>query len=179
MWMTSNFRAKLGALALLLAAFLVCLAALARAASSDVPAAAVPPDAPRPMRAQPEDKRRLVAQPMRGTIELRSVVVRPLDEKYSRLAGPEFLRAAETPLYVEVQTQKPLGNLVRDAAPVIVLNNERLMNTRPVAVDRLVAFLPDQRKLAEVNIVAVIWLGEAAPTKTRRPLRFKREDIGK
>jgi len=110
-------------------------------------------------------------------VELKSVLVRPLDPKYSALAGPEFLKTAKAPLSIEVRTARSLGIPARNAAPVILLNDERLMNTHAVAADRLVAFVSDRERLRDVNTVAVVWLGEAAPTKTRRPLTFRPADI--
>lgn len=109
-----------------------------------------------------------------GTIELKAVVVGRVTEKYAKLAGPEFMKTAEDPIYIEVQTAKPLGNVWRDSAPVILLNDERLIDTWPVGADLLVAFLLNRKKLQDVNTVAVEWVGEQAPTKI---LTFKLDDV--
>jgi hypothetical protein len=112
----------------------------------------------------------------RRTVELKTVTVRRVDERTKRYVSREFLRTASEPLYIEVQTARPLGNLARGAAPVILLNSERLLDTRATSPSRLIAFLPDRERLKETNRVAVVWLGDRA-TQTRRPLTFRLEDI--
>jgi hypothetical protein len=179
MWTTLNSRAERCALALVLASGAVCLVVSGAGAQAPVsaPPAQVAPDAPRPApRAEKVRGKALPATQLR-IVELKSVSVRRLDERYTKLAGPEFLRTAEAPLAIEVQTRRPLGDVQRDAAPVILLNGEKLLNTWPVASDRLIAFLPDRKKVKDVNSVAVVWLGEARPTLTGHPLTFRREDV--
>ena len=115
---------------------------------------------------------------MRPTVELRSVVVRRIDEKMEKLAGQQFVKAAEEPYYVEVQTQASLGNLARSSLPVILLNGEKLLNTRATGERTLVAFLPNLRMLRDPNTVAVVWLGDEQ-TKTKRPLIFALRDVAR
>jgi hypothetical protein len=115
---------------------------------------------------------------VRPSVELKSVVVRRIDAKMEKLAGQQFVKAAEEPYYVEVQTQTSLGNLARSSAPVILLNGEKLLNTRATGDHTLVAFLPNLKSLKDVNSVAVVWLGDEQ-TKTRHPLTFALNDVNR
>lgn len=183
MWMTSSFRAdpKSRLQPLLMAAFIAALAALTfvgqEVANASV-VAQIAPDAPRPAKPQPAVERPPSRPYPRASVELKSVLARPLDEAMKKLAGAEFLRQATNPLYIQVQTEKPLGSLDRTAAPVIILNGEKLLDTRATAQDTLVAFLPDRQKLKDANTVEVVWLGDRA-TRTKKPLTFRREDVGR
>jgi hypothetical protein len=138
----------------------------------------VAPDAPRPARPAVERPPGVVPPNSGLPVELESVSVRRMDDSMAKLAGPEFMKTAANPLYIEVQVRQPLGNLERSAALVILLNDKPLLDTRGVAPDRLVAFLSDTRKLREVNSVAVVWLGDRS-TKSEQPLTFLLEDISK
>jgi hypothetical protein len=175
MSMTLSFLAKFGRnhLAALVLCTCVALPVGARAQTE------VAPDSPRPASARPPFSGRGVeaAQPpARPTVELKSVTVRRVDEKMAKLAGPQFMHAAEEPFYVEVQTQASLGNTARSSLPVILLNGERLLNTRATGDRTLVAFLPNLKSLKDSNTVAVVWLGDST-TKTRQPLTFALRDI--
>lgn len=134
------------------------------------------PDAPRPSAgiSQPP-----VAQPPQqpSPVELKSVVVRPLDAAMQRLAGPEFLRAATDPLLIEVQTQRPLGNLARTSSPVIILNGEKFPDTYAINQTTLVAFLRDRDRIKSTNTIAVAWLGDEERTMSKTPLTFRSEDV--
>jgi hypothetical protein len=179
MSMTSSSRAERRFRSLLVRALLVCSSSLLTLAGVEGVLSAqqqVAPDAPRP--ARPAVERPPGVPPHSPLpVELKSVSVRRIDAPMAKLAGPEFMKTAANPLYVEVQVSQPLGNLESSAAPVILLNDEPLLDTRAVAPDRLVAFLPDTRKLREVNSVAVVWLGDLR-TKSERPLTFLSGDIG-
>lgn len=174
MWTTSNFRVR---------QFCVCTVLLAAVGalfgSLAMAAEIIPPDAPR-VRPETEPARKvfMAAEPI-GAVELKTVRVRHVDESDAHRAGVAFMKSAREPYAIEVQTEKPLGNVWRDAAPVIVLNGERLLDTLPVGEDRLIAYVPDLKGFRDTNHVAVEWLGEQQSTKTRRPLTFGRDIIGK
>src|SRR6266436_10054079 len=89
--------------------------------------ARVAPDAPRPTPppSQAETRPTLTRSNETKSVELKSVVVRRLDEKLRTLAGPEFHKTATEPLAIEVQTQQPLGNLAVASSPIIVFNDEK------------------------------------------------------
>lgn len=138
------------------------------------------PDAPRTRKTE-----QVVAQPApspkpqlsHAPVRLKSVTVRKLSDEYLRkLAGPQFLEHAQEPLYIQVETEQPLGNLERNAAPVILVNGQRLTNTRAVGANKLVAFLPDAKSLKDVNSIAVVWLGDSR-TKTPEPLTLRLADV--
>jgi hypothetical protein len=157
----------------------VLLALVVLAGMSAVYAQPVPPDAPRPAPPEPKTQRSAGGRAALGPVELKDVVVGRVTGRYATLAGAEFMKTARDPIYIEVQTVTPLGNLARDSAPVILLNDQRLKTTRAIGADRLVAILPDRDRLKDVNTVAVEWVGERPPTKSPRPLTFRREDVPK
>jgi len=175
MSMTSNFHAKVRRVVVSLAGVAgVILCAYLQEST----AAQSAPDAPRSAVAEqqlPAQDRRF--QMTSKSVELKSVSVRRPDATHRKMAGQAFLKEATDPLVVEVQTQQDLPREPRTSSPIIVLNGERLVDTWVVLPDRLVAFLPNQRKLKEVNSVAVVWLGNEDLTLTKRPLTFKRSDI--
>ncbi len=181
MWMTSNFLDKQWR-ALPSAVLIICAGALASfAAARQAPAPQVAPDSPRPARARPVTGGRgegVSGTRVRPTVELKTVIVRRIDEEMGKLAGPQFLKAAEEPYYIEVQTQASLGNLARSSLPVILLNGEKLLNTRATGDRTLVAFLPNLKMLRDANTVAVVWLGDEQ-TKTIRPLTFGLRDVAR
>src|SRR5262252_5269177 len=84
------------------------------------------------------------------TIELDRWSLRPLNDNELKRSSPQFQERAhrpeaiERPRAIEVWTKRPLGNVWGNAAPVIILNGERL-STFAVGADHLVAFLPNLR----------------------------------
>jgi hypothetical protein len=181
MWTTSNFPVNLARVAILF----VCLAIGIVAASYWMGFGAqdpTPPDAPRQRESASDAQPSAQDQAERQfPVELKSVTVRRLDIRIdttlAKMAGPEFLSAATDPLVIEVQTEKPLGNLARTSSPVIILNKEQLQATWATGEDRLVAFLPDRKSLKDANTVAVAWIGNEEETTSRHPLTFKSEDL--
>jgi hypothetical protein len=183
MWMTSSFLDKQRR-ALLPTALIICTTMLvlpSLAAVEQAPAPQAAPDSPRPSRTPSLTGIRGEGgggTRVRPTVELKAVVVRRIDERMGQLAGPQFVKEAEEPYYIEVQTQASLGNLARSSAPVILLNGERLLNTRATGDHTLVAFLPNLKMLRDTNTVAVVWLGDQQ-TKTKRPLSFSLKDVAR
>lgn len=174
MWMTSNFPARLRSLILLL----ICLASgMAVLSCSGAMGAKIPPDAARPSQTTGQRPPSRDYSNQRTPVELKSVVVRRLDAALEKLAGPGFLRTATEPLAIEVQTQQPLGDLSRTSSPVIILNGEKFPDTWAVGQNKLVAFLPDRRRIKETNTVAAAWLGNEEQSMTKSPLTFKSEDV--
>jgi hypothetical protein len=169
MWMTSNSRADRRRIATIVGVLLL-------AARGTAFAQQAAPDMPRPALPQAAKVKPGFTEGYRAPVELESVQVRKVNEERAKLAGKEFMQRASNPLYLEVRTRAPLGNLERSAAPVILLNNEPLLNTRPVGQNRLIAFLPNSEKLKETNSVAVVWLGDRH-TRSKRPLTFQREEV--
>jgi hypothetical protein len=177
MSMISNFHASIrrAAVSLLgVAGVILC------AYSQESAAAQSAPDAPRS--APDIAKQQLPAQDQRfqmisKSMELKSVSVRRADQTHKNMAGQPFLKEATDPLVVEVQTQQDLPREPRTGSPIIVLNGEKLVDTWAILPNTLIAFLPNQRKLKEINSVAVVWLGNEDLTLTKRPLTFKRSDI--
>ena len=167
MWTTSSSRASL-------LAALVCGAVHAPLAAQPRTPQPMPPEAPMP--ALPQEPRPAI--PDRSVrpepVEIRSVSVRRLaqDSALVRLAGRPFLESAREPLVIEVRTARPLGRLDRTGSPEIYLNGERIGDTWALGEDRLVAFLPDRRRLRELNEVTVAWLGTEELTRTRAPATF-------
>lgn len=138
----------------------------------------VPPDAPRAARPQPEQPRLPTNYEVKRPVELRTVIVGRVRGEMAQLAGAEFLKSAKDPVFIAVTTAPGvLGKPALASAPVIILNGERLLSTRNMGVDKLVAFLPDREKIKETNSVAVMWIGKQEPTRTREPLTFRRADI--
>jgi hypothetical protein len=158
---------------------LVALAAgapFARAAASQEPP--VPPDAPRPAPVEPGGKPLPTNYEVKRPVELRSVLVGRVTKERSAAAGPEFLKSAKEPIFIEVTTAPGvLGKPAAGAAPLIVLNGERLLSTRSAGTDKLIAFLPSREPIRETNTVAVVWLGKQEPTMTKAPLTFSRGDV--
>ena len=177
MWMTSNFPVKRHAMAMLTACLAVGGLLLACRTST---VSQIPPDAPRPR--LPVDEKRPptmdYVQQMKP-LELKSVSVHRLDSTLAKYAGPEFLKTATNPFVVEVITQSALGNLERTSSPVIILNGEKFTDTWAISQNKLVAFLPDLKRIKDNNTVAAVWLGNEELTMTRIPLTFKAEDVKK
>ena len=139
----------------------------------------IAPDAPRPARPAVKPPKPSVQGSPSRTVELRSVVVRRLDAKDKKVAGPEFLRTANEPLVIEVRTLGPLGNLTRTSSPVIVLNGKQLSETIPIPPNILRAFLSDRKLIRTSNSVRVEWLGDEALTRSRRSLIFRSRDVNR
>ena len=175
MWTTSSSRAEWLRRALACAG-LVC------ACPRPVDAARLPPAPDAPQQAFPTPGQRprgVNTSQLREPVELRSVRVRRLDEELARLAGPHFLRTATDPLAIEVVPKTPFDTSPRGSAPVIVLNGEKLVNSRWAADagTRLVAFLPDRRMIRQTNTVEVFWVGNEELTRTRQPLLFSASEV--
>ena len=111
-------------------------------------------------------------------VELESVSIRRLDADQEKIAGKEFLGGSKEPLVINVTTVKPLGNTQRSSGPVIVLNGQNLLNTRPTGQHTLLAFLPDRKALKATNTVAVVWLGDEQ-TRTKHPLTLTLAEISR
>ena len=174
MWMISNSHARLPCVAIATA----CFALGSFTLSCRPRAARTAPDAPRPPLTTSEKRPPAVDSSQQAArVELKSVVVRRLDSTLEKLAGTEFLRTATEPLVIEVQTQKPLGDLRRTSSPVIILNGEKFPNTMAIAADKLVAFIPDRRQIKDINTIAVAWVGNEEMTMTSSPLTFRAEDV--
>jgi hypothetical protein len=147
--------------------------------------AALPPDAPRAQVAiaqageaagRPSDGYRSQFAP----VELRTVRVRRLTSRDADLlerAGRAFVAAAPEPLVVEVTTERDLGRMDRTSSPQIYLNGTTLGDTWAVDANRLVAFLPDRRRIRERNSVTVAWLGNEEATRSRRALSFSAREV--
>jgi len=171
MWMTSSSRAERVGRATT-AFVLTAIAALmgCRGAGPDAPRPApIAGQAPQP----PFEDSSAYA----GTIELAAVRVGKLDPVMQRMAGPDFLKAATEPLAIEVQTQRPLPKTPRTTSPVIFLNGERLDNTWVIQPNRLVAFLPDRRKIKDINAVTAAWIGAESSSLTQKPLTFRAQEV--
>jgi hypothetical protein len=179
MWTTSSFRADARRARLPVLALLACVAASATAQERPSRSASpVAPDAPRPARIQAKEKPVANLYEVKRPVELRSVTVGRLTKKMETLAGTEFVKTATDPLFIEVKTVPGvLGKPPMTAAPVILLNGERLLSTRGGGRDTLVAFLPDREKIRDTNSVAAIWIGKQEPTMTEKPLTFRRADV--
>lgn len=177
MWTTSSSRAErleVG-LALTLVAWL--------SAACPGPPAPSAPDSPRPARrsvalAEPAPVGG-VPESQDRPVEIRSA--RPLavrgDSLLERLAGPDFLRQARSPLAIEVITAEPLGDVARTASPEIYLNGERVGDTWPLPPNRLVVFLPEARRLRGPVSVSVAWLGSEARTRSRRAVVLTEDQL--
>lgn len=179
MWTTSSFRADRATRGQVLP-ILAALATLIL--GSTAMAARTAPDAPRAAPAQRQAESVVQAADARiagAPVELRSVVVRGVDDKHRALAGDRFAKDATEPLMIEIATEVPLPSRPGSSSPVIVLNGERLLDTWVVLPDRLVAFLPDRSRLKANNTVVVEWTGNEAATRTRKPLTFTNADPGR
>jgi hypothetical protein len=155
-------------------AFLVCVAAAERAPAQ----APVAPDAPRPAPTTPKQKAVTNLHELKRPVGLVAVTVGRLTPAMERLAGPEFVKTASDPLFIEVKTAPgALGKPPMASMPVIVLNGEPLLDTRGGGPDTLVSFLADRGRIKDTNSVAVVWLGRQERTMTERPLTFRRGDI--
>jgi hypothetical protein len=185
MWMTLNSVGRSRRLVLLfsfalLSGFLL-LACRPQGGLYPVPRAPEEPqDAPRPAELPAEEKPPHIDNlQLRRPVELRSVTVGKLDSAMARLAGREFLRKATNPLAIVVEARIPFDPTPRTSWPVIVLNDEKLKNSRslPGESDKLVAFLPDRSLIRDVNTVKVVWVGNEKLTMTKKPLTFTARDI--
>jgi hypothetical protein len=177
MWTTSNFHADSLVGRSITVSGVLLFAALGF--SQELPSQTAP-DAPRPARLQAKEPQRATTYEVKRPVELRSVVVGRLtkEKEMERLAGTEFLITAKDPLFIQVKTVPGiLGKPSMGAAPLILLNGERLLSTRGSSRDTLVAFLPDRKKIKDTNSVAVMWIGKQEHTRTRKPLTFRRSDI--
>ena len=172
MWTTLSFLVKPCSRLLVLVPVLLLTPAV-------VSAQDVAPDSPRPARQITKPPRPSVIQETSASVELRSVTVRKPNASQRKLADQDFLRRAAEPLVIEVRTAKPLGSLTRTSSPGIVLNGKQLSETIPVAADRLIAFLPDQKLIRGRNTVVVEWLGDERFTRSRRPLIFSSRDVNR
>jgi hypothetical protein len=169
MWTTSSFRAS--AAGLIIASPLLAGCAGARVQP--------PPDSPRPQVALPAPEQPGGTGYAQDPVELRAVSARRVqgDTALMRMAGRAFLERAADPIAIDVRTRQPLGELARDAAPLVYLNGERIEETRVVDTDRLVAFLPDRTRIRPENLVAVAWIGSVQATMTRAPLTLLADEI--
>jgi len=134
----------------------------------------VAPDSPRPAPVQ-ASKPRPAAPVSLESAELKSVQARRFDPARDQRFGRK-IKAPGAAVRIDVRTARSLGNLAGSAAPVILVNGERLLDTFPIAQDHLVAIHPDRAKLREINEVKVVWLGRHQP-ETQRPLTFRLGDI--
>ncbi len=176
MWMTSNSLVNMCRPAAMGSALAVAVLTVGCQATRSQHVA---PDAPRLAQVIPEPRPpNEIRSNQVSTVELQSVVVRPLEPPLERLAGPEFLQTATEPLFIEVRTQDALGNLSGSSSPIIILNTRKLPNTWATGSNTLVAFLPDRSGIKATNTVAVMWVGRQA-TMTKKPLSFRAEDVGK
>lgn len=139
------------------------------------------PDSPRPARlaieARPStiDRSQLVKP-----VKLVSVSVVKLDEKLIKMAGRKFQKTARDPLAIRVRIAEPIDPTPRASSPVVVLNGNKIINTKPSPTGEgveLVAFLPDRGMIKRENTIAVVWLGNETLTRTKRPLTFKITDV--
>lgn len=140
----------------------------------------LPPDAPRP--APRREIQRMPAEDSsgyKGTIELTSVQVRPLDETMKRMAGPTLLKEATDPVAIEATTQRALPRIPRNTSAILIINGEKFPDTWAILPNRLLVFLPDRRKLRSVNQVAAAWLGSEQSSMTKRPLTLRIPEAGK
>ena len=141
------------------------------------------PDTPQPARPVEKERPRTIDRSqLIKPVELKSVSVYKMDEKMQRLAGKNFLAKADNPLVIEVIVVERIDPTPRASSPAIVLNGQKLINTRlnPVGNgDRLIAFLPDRKLIKDRNSVAVVWLGNETLTLSKHPLTFKAADIAK
>ncbi len=181
MWTTLSFldRERHAVCGTALAIFAGMLAVAAFGDERQATTPQIAPDSPRPARTRQAGEGRGEGPGethVRPSVELKSVIVRRMDEKRAKLAGPEFAKSAEEPYYIEVQTQTSLGNLAQSSLPVILLNGENLLNTRALGDRTLVAFLPNLKMLKDLNTVGVVWLGDKK-TMSKRPLTFERKDV--
>lgn len=178
MWTTSNFHADIRpGRHIVMASGVLLLASLGLAQG---PLSQAAPDSPRPARLQVREPQLATTYEVKRPVELRSVAVGRVSKQkgMEELAGTEFLSTAKEPLFIEVKTVPGvLGKPSMGAAPLILLNGERLLSTRGTSPDTLVAFLPDRQKIKDTNSVAVMWIGKQEPTRTRKPLTFHRRDI--
>jgi hypothetical protein len=180
MWTTSNSRGKRPRLARLCAsaAFALLVAFATQPERGVASAQEVAPDAPRPARPPGKPPSALAGRgPQLKRVELRSLTVGRPNGRMAQLAGKDFMGKATNPLVIEVRTQDPLGDLTRTSSPVIVLNGETLSETIPLKPNRLIAFIPDRRKIKDTNTVVVEWLGQEQLTRSRRPLTFRSRDV--
>lgn len=138
----------------------------------------VAPDAPR---VRVTDPVRPLAGPQewKQPVELTSVFARSLDSTLVRLAGEDFVRAAERPLAIEVHTVRPLDPTPRTSWPVVVLNGQVVRNSRvsPDSAQIIYGFLPDREQVRDRNTVEVFWVGNEESTRTRRSLILTRQEV--
>lgn len=135
---------------------------------------AMAPDSPRPAPVQVSKPR--PAPPVSlESVELKLVQARKFDPGRDQRFGRK-IKVPGAAVRIDVRTARSLGNLASSAAPVILLNGERLLDTFAIAEDHLVAIYPDRARLRESNEVKVVWLGRDQ-TETKRPLTFRREDV--
>jgi hypothetical protein len=178
MWTTSSFRADVRGVSFLAIVLSACLTTAAAAQEQPKAVQPIPPDAPRAARPQPKERALPTTYEVKRPVVLRSVRVGPLTKKMQSLAGAAFVKTAKDPIFVEVKTSPGvLGKPQMASAPIILLNGERLLNTRSAGPDTLVAFLPDRERIKGTNSVAVVWIGKQEPTMTPKPLSFRREDV--
>lgn len=169
MWTTLSFRASAALL-------IIATPPVAGCAGAQVQP---PPDSPRPQVVLPAPEGRAGTGYGQEPVELRAVSARGVqgDTALTRLAGEAFLERAADPIAIDVRTEQPLGELARDAAPLVYINGERIEETRVVDTDRLIAFLPDRTRIRRANQVAVAWVGSVQATMTREPLTLLAEEI--
>jgi hypothetical protein len=137
----------------------------------------VPPDAPRPAHpARPAPPAPAAARQPRP-IEIRVLRVGPVrgDSLLRGRASQDFLERASAGAVIDVTTAEPFGAAPRSDAPVLFLDGRPLLDTWPVAPNRLVAVVPDARALRAGGEVTAGWLSDPERSRSRRPVRLTPE----
>lgn len=131
--------------------------------------APVAPDAPRMRKVSAPERTPPAVSPRDERVEIESAVVRRASEHPELLQGLTLdpSRAADL-LLIDVRTEQPLGDIQRSASPVIVLDGEPLLDTKPVDIRRLVAAVSAERLRASEHTLAITWLGAEATTTSRK-----------
>jgi len=157
MWTTSSFRADA----------LVVGMALTAACTT----AAVAPEAPRaPVRSvMAEGKPAGPRSPLEGPLEVGAASIRPAAAEPALLQRfGQLPYRSEDLLVVDVQIQRPLGDLARSALPVILLNERPILSTIVVDQTRLLAVVRVTEVPRGEVVVAVTRLGDSTVRSRNR-----------
>lgn len=84
-------------------------------------------------------------------------------------------RAGPDDVLIVVTIQGSLGDLYRNAVPVIILNDEALVDTVVVDQRRLVAIVSRRQLRGEQNTIEFAWLGAEETTRSRRKYSLRSE----